>query len=314
MTMSGSPNRVAPLPNIVISHEDYTPVERLIAARVTPRLEGASREQARRSRRCSSGTRLARSGGASCPGQVVILGAHLDSWDLGTGRHRQRHGIDGGARGRAGARAIGLKPKRTIRFILFSGEEEGLLGSRAVRRGARGGGGQHAGGPGARQRDGTDRGTGAAGTDELADLWQALLAPVAALGADSVRDDVKTGTDHLSLHSVRGSRVQLRPGPAGVQPHPPLAERHLRQGGGGGPAAGSAVMAVTACGAGEPGRAAAARAEAGAGDGTHHALGDERQITVMRARRCTVTLYAPGSSTVQVVSNPPRGVVDRRHR
>ena len=38
MTMSGSPNRVAPLPNIVISHEDYTLLERLITRGVTPRL------------------------------------------------------------------------------------------------------------------------------------------------------------------------------------------------------------------------------------------------------------------------------------
>ena len=39
MTMSGSPNRVSPLPNMVISHEDYTLLERLIGAGVTPRIE-----------------------------------------------------------------------------------------------------------------------------------------------------------------------------------------------------------------------------------------------------------------------------------
>ena len=69
--------------------------------------------------------------GAQLPGQVVILGAHLDSWDLGTGT------TDNGTGSMVvleAARAIarsGVKPKRTIRFILFSGEEEGLLGSRA---------------------------------------------------------------------------------------------------------------------------------------------------------------------------------------
>ncbi len=46
MTMSGSPNRVSPLPNLVISHEDYTHFERLITAGITPAPGGESREQA----------------------------------------------------------------------------------------------------------------------------------------------------------------------------------------------------------------------------------------------------------------------------
>jgi carboxypeptidase Q len=67
--------------------------------------------------------------GSEKPDEVVILGAHLDSWDLGTGS------TDNGTGSMAvmeAARALvksGLQPKRTIRFILFSGEEEGLCGS-----------------------------------------------------------------------------------------------------------------------------------------------------------------------------------------
>lgn len=63
------------------------------------------------------------------PDEIVVLGAHLDSWDLGTGA------LDNGCNAALvieAARAIkasGLVPRRTIRFILFSGEEEGLLGS-----------------------------------------------------------------------------------------------------------------------------------------------------------------------------------------
>src|SRR5215510_6924100 len=61
--------------------------------------------------------------------EVVILGAHLDSWDLGTG---STDNGTGSAAVLEAARALaksGLKPKRTIRFVLFSGEEEGLVGS-----------------------------------------------------------------------------------------------------------------------------------------------------------------------------------------
>ncbi len=63
------------------------------------------------------------------PDEVVILGAHLDSWELGTGA------LDNGCNAALvieAARAIkttGLLPRRTIRFVLFSGEEQGMVGS-----------------------------------------------------------------------------------------------------------------------------------------------------------------------------------------
>lgn len=69
--------------------------------------------------------------GRELPDEFVVLGAHLDSWDLGTGA------LDNGCNAAlviAAARAIhdaGVTPRRTIRFVLFSGEEEGMLGSRA---------------------------------------------------------------------------------------------------------------------------------------------------------------------------------------
>jgi hypothetical protein len=63
------------------------------------------------------------------PDEAVILGAHLDSWELGTGA------LDNGCNAALvieAARAIkatGLLPRRTIRFVLFSGEEQGTVGS-----------------------------------------------------------------------------------------------------------------------------------------------------------------------------------------
>ena len=72
--------------------------------------------------------------GREMPNEIVILGAHLDSWDLGTGA------LDNGCNAAlviAAARAIqesGMRPRRTLRFVLFSGEEQGMLGSRAYVR------------------------------------------------------------------------------------------------------------------------------------------------------------------------------------
>ncbi len=69
--------------------------------------------------------------GSEKPDEVVILGAHLDSWDLGTGATDNGTGSMAVLEAARALQRLGLKPKRTIRFILFSGEEQGLNGSRA---------------------------------------------------------------------------------------------------------------------------------------------------------------------------------------
>ena len=76
------------------------------------------------------------------PDEAVILGAHLDSWELGTGA------LDNGCNAALvieAARAIkasGLVPRSTIRFVLFSGEEQGHVRLVAVRDFASRGAGQ----------------------------------------------------------------------------------------------------------------------------------------------------------------------------
>jgi hypothetical protein len=69
--------------------------------------------------------------GTEKPDEVVIVGAHLDSWDLGTGATDNATGSAVALEVLRALQATGLKPKRTLRVILWSGEEEGLLGSRA---------------------------------------------------------------------------------------------------------------------------------------------------------------------------------------
>jgi hypothetical protein len=198
MNMSGSPNSVSPLPNVVIAHEDYAMFERLIAAGATPRIEGRIDNRMGKTGVTQWNT-VAEIPGADLSGQVVILGAHLDSWDLGTGV------TDNGTGSMVvleAARVIarsGLKPRRTIRFILFSGEEQGLLGSRAYAA-------AHAAEMDSIQAvlvldNGTGMITGQAlqGRNELEQLWTDLLAPVGSLGATKVRQANKGGTDHLAF-------------------------------------------------------------------------------------------------------------------
>lgn len=71
--------------------------------------------------------------GTERPDEYVIFGAHLDSWD-GPGSEGASDNATGCTAVLEAARILGklnVKPKRTIRFILFGGEEQGLLGSQA---------------------------------------------------------------------------------------------------------------------------------------------------------------------------------------
>jgi Zn-dependent M28 family amino/carboxypeptidase len=69
--------------------------------------------------------------GSEKPEEIVVLGAHLDSWDLGTGATDNGTGSMVVLEAARTLQKSGLRPKRTIRFALFSGEEQGLNGSRA---------------------------------------------------------------------------------------------------------------------------------------------------------------------------------------
>src|ERR1700722_1948412 len=72
--------------------------------------------------------------GSELPGEVVIIGAHLDSWQPGTGAQDNGTGSASVLEAARAVQALHRAPRRTIRFILFGGEEEGLLGSTAYVR------------------------------------------------------------------------------------------------------------------------------------------------------------------------------------
>ena len=72
--------------------------------------------------------------GTEKPDEIVIIGGHLDSWDLGTGATDNGTGSMAVLEAARALQKLGVKPKRTIRFVLFTGEEQGLNGSKAYVR------------------------------------------------------------------------------------------------------------------------------------------------------------------------------------
>ncbi len=69
--------------------------------------------------------------GTDLKDEIVMLGGHMDSWHSGTGATDNGAGVAVGMEAMRIIQALGLKPRRTIRIALWSGEEQGLLGSRA---------------------------------------------------------------------------------------------------------------------------------------------------------------------------------------
>lgn len=69
--------------------------------------------------------------GSSLPNEKIVVGGHLDSWDLATGAIDNGIGSFSILDMARTFQTLKLKPKRTIEFVMFMGEEEGLLGSKA---------------------------------------------------------------------------------------------------------------------------------------------------------------------------------------
>jgi len=138
--------------------------------------------------------------GSEKPDEFVVLGAHLDSWELGTGA------LDNGCNAALVVdalrtlKAAGLKPKRTIRFILFSGEEQGMMGSRAYAVSHRNELDQAAGV--AVIDGGVGRVTGftLGGRKDIAAAVAGIVAPLKQFDATKLTtDDIEWGTDHYDF-------------------------------------------------------------------------------------------------------------------
>ncbi len=137
--------------------------------------------------------------GSEKPDEFVILGAHLDSWELGTGA------LDNGCNAALVVDALrtikasGLKPRRTIRFILFSGEEEGLLGSRAYSRAHRFELDKAAGVIIYDSGTGKTTGFSSGGHKDVIDTAKRLVAPLQPFGVTEMKTDMESGTDHFDF-------------------------------------------------------------------------------------------------------------------
>ena len=123
------PGRPA-LPGGTLTQEGYRQLQRLLARKEPVRLELLLSGKLSKAPVLDYNV-VGELKGSEQPDEVVILGAHLDSWDLGTGATDNGTGSVAVLEALRALAALPVKPKRTIRVVLFSGEEQGLLGSKA---------------------------------------------------------------------------------------------------------------------------------------------------------------------------------------
>jgi carboxypeptidase Q len=115
------------IPTAFLSHEDYTLIWRLMR-RGDVRLQLTLANTFSTAPVETSNT-IAELRGAEKPDEVVILGAHIDSWDLASGSTDNGTGVVAILEVARAMQKLKLTPKRTVRFVLFSGEEQGEAGS-----------------------------------------------------------------------------------------------------------------------------------------------------------------------------------------
>jgi carboxypeptidase Q len=167
--------------------------------------------------------------------ELVMLGGHMDSWHSGTGATDNGAGVSVGMEAVRILKALDLKPRRTIRIALWSGEEQGLMGSRAFVREHFGkspanmfGGGGPADAPPAngngQAKDSSestkgdfenfsvyfnlDNGTGKIrgvymqGNESVRPIFRKWLTPFREMGATTLTISNTGGTDHQSFDGI----------------------------------------------------------------------------------------------------------------
>ena len=204
------PNAPVPPPTLVIEPEQYNRIVRLSKKGPPVRLE--VNLSARFYDDSLEGTNiLAEIPGGRKSDEVVMMGAHFDSWHAGTGATDNGAGSAVVLEVARILRALSLPMDRTVRLALWDGEEQGLYGSRGYVK-------NHLADPTTMELrpehakvaayfnidngSGKIRGIYLQMNEAVRPIFAAWLAPFADLGAETIAIRNTTGTDHLSFDEV----------------------------------------------------------------------------------------------------------------
>jgi carboxypeptidase Q len=118
-------------PALTLSAEHYNMILRMLAQDIPVKLRVNVETKYYDADQGNAFNVLAELPGSDLRDEVVMIGAHLDSWHTGTGATDNADGVTTVMEAMRIIKAAGLRPRRTIRVALWGGEEQGLLGSKA---------------------------------------------------------------------------------------------------------------------------------------------------------------------------------------
>ena len=122
---------VAKVPAAALGEEDAQLLSRLLAAGVPVKVK--LKMEAKTLPDHATAQVIGELRGSERPEEVVVIGGHLDSWDAGTGAHDDASGCIAPWQAVALMKKLGLRPRRTIRVVLFANEENGVRGGNAYK-------------------------------------------------------------------------------------------------------------------------------------------------------------------------------------
>lgn len=199
-----------PPPMIALTPEHYNRILRLLDRKIPVKIELDVQARIIEENQDSWNV-VAEIPGGRKKDEIVIIGAHLDSWHGGTGATDNAAGSAVVIEAMRVLKAMNLNMDRTVRMVLWSGEEQGLLGSKAYVK-------ERFADPAKMQLttehgkvsayynldngSGKIRGVYLQGNDMVRPIFSAWLAPFADLGAKALGIRNTSGTDHLSFDAV----------------------------------------------------------------------------------------------------------------
>jgi hypothetical protein len=216
------------VPTIVMSNEDYGRISRILADGTDVTLEFDIVNRVYPEGKTSYNT-IAEVTGTDKADEVIMLGGHLDSWHAATGATDNAIGCSIMMEAARILHTLGLQPRRTIRVALWSGEEQGLLGSQAYVK-------EHFGSfenpkPGYEKfggyfnidsGTGRVRGAGVFGPPEAAGILRKILEPFkddGVVGATASRSRNLGGSDNTSFSQAGLPGIGMGQDPIEYQTH-----------------------------------------------------------------------------------------------
>ena len=201
------------IPQLVMAKEHYNRLVRMLAAGESIKMAvELAVEYQDEDLNCHN--TIAEIPGTDLKDEIVMLGGHLDSWHGGTGATDNAVGCAVAMEAARIIKALDLKPRRTIRVALWTGEEQGIFGSKAYVEehfGKRGDDGSEGTKPEHDKLSGyfnLDNGTGKIrgvylqGNEAVRPIFRKWLQPFRDMGAQTLSIANTGGTDHLSFDAV----------------------------------------------------------------------------------------------------------------